>query len=545
MLGSFKMVSRSWKLAFVATWLVACGSATSFDLGEIAAQPGASESLGGSSATQGGAGGVAGMGGVVGAAGKAAAGTSGASSAGAGGSMTNAGAAGAGVGGGGAGAAATGGSTAGAGGVSGVSGSGGSAGAPPLTCGACEKSSCTSQVVACASDAICFSCLTQPSEPCTFNVAFVGVTDCVCSGACASECPNLCQAWPPDTCGGAMDSPWPMRRRCSTKAGLALAKLPDQLTIHWKTTLDPTSNVVIGGDGFLYVALEQSIARIAPDGTLVTKHFFDAPAQAGGNIGLGPTGDLFALRHVGNDGDKKLVIAVMDPVTGSAKWSWSAVDQGNGEEELVFAPSGTTYLSAPLTAFAPDGSTLFATELRPGPLAIEPNGTIVAAVSGATQLAGISANDGVVVWTNALTPFVGNPSVGPDGLARVTFGEDGLAMFDSTGHQVWKLDESGLGANYDLSVGADGTTYDLPGGGIAQVSPSGAVSYGTVGTEFQLSAVDPTGRVVIANGSAVVLVDASGGVLSTVLIAAVTDLAVGGDGTVYAVAADGLYALGP
>jgi PQQ-like domain len=343
-------------------------------------------------------------------------------------------------------------------------------------------------------------------------------------------------AAPTGPCANSGGSPWPMFGRCASRQGLT--NVVGAQTSHISWLVAPSipfqsqfSSSVIAADGTIYFQNRNNgLYAISSTGTFN----WSVGSQASSPPALGADGTIYffdgsALQAVNPDSTSKWSLAL-------PSWPIEIGAPAVGSDGTVYAAACPTSESeGHLTAITPAGAIVWDVAIGPrvdagasaGPcmgatvLALASDGTILVNADsrpdgGANVTGQIGAfhADGSPSWTfDTPCPALG-PVVAPDGTIRFLCGDSGatgnaLYALNADGTQKWALTLSTPADG--LSVGADGTSYFV-NASLFSVDPSGSPAWTFTSTSTTIADVVP---------------------------------AIGGDGTIYVGAGNGLLAVNP
>ncbi len=352
--------------------------------------------------------------------------------------------------------------------------------------------------------------------------------------------------------GFQVGAPWPVRGGCSTHASSTSVIGPTaSASVKWSIAIGlgtgtPDTSAVVGADGTIFVGGD-TLRAIAPDGSLKWSN--------GRRVQTTPALGVDTVYVV--DDQQTLVARTFDGVM-----RWSRAIPGSPQCSPNIGADGTVYISGELGrtgAVAPDGGERWGFDGNPGapPMlqspAVGADGTVYGSpVAGGVYIAQLPT-DGGVKWAGGVgAPTLYHPVATASG---VTFNPTlyALRAFAADGTSLWSFTDFAGGNNMVApALGPDGTVViprsnagvlglhdQRDGGEIWNV----AISAGALGHPL----VDGEGTIYIgAATNEVIAVRPNRSIKWRVAVAGPVagPLAMGADGTIYAVVGDGrLYAI--
>jgi len=400
-----------------------------------------------------------------------------------------------------------------------------------------------------------------------------------------------------------VDAPWPGFHQNPQHTGLSPFRGPPTPALRWKfqTGGGITSSPAVAYGRIYFGSNDGNLYALNLEGVLLWKFSTPSPIRTTPAVGSDGTiyvGSCLRCPYPDPSGGPEGVLYAINP-DGTLKWNLTIINSGEGVDTLTsptIGPDGTIYVSDVgfrIVAVNPDGNLKWQVWTHGevvGPPAVAPDGTIYVEIDdppptgscadGLNKCLVALNPDGTIKWGLYSFGEFNSPAVGSDGTIFIdstafnpngtiqwqdqqafnspSLGSDGtiygttegsLNAVNPDGTVQWQFPlEKGRGTclspdcstiNYifvqesSIAIGSDGILYF--GSGVTSVTngPGGSSSYGN----GNLSAVNPDGTLAWSLGLG------SCGPCS--INYAVSDPAIGSDGTIYVGSSDGnLYAIG-
>ena len=265
------------------------------------------------------------------------------------------------------------------------------------------------------------------------------------------------------------DSPWPMFMHDPQHTNQSQYAVAESLDIAWTLDLaEPTGiQPVIGEDGTIYLACDDTLYALWPDGTIKWYYnfFYHGPGLIISKLAIDTNGTIYLVAEEAR-GLEQYVFAI----SSKGKLKWKCEDSRKARGALAIAQDGTIYVGtydSTLFAINSDGTLKWKYKTS-GKLKTNPtiglDGKVYVSSSDGYLVSIIDeGTSGRLAWKYKVVDgsytYVFTPFLGPDGTIyavgeRSTAGFP-LHAFDPDGTLKWQTQHR---ANY-FGVGKDGTIY--------------------------------------------------------------------------------------
>ncbi len=288
-----------------------------------------------------------------------------------------------------------------------------------------------------------------------------------------------------------VDAPWPGFHQNPQHTGLSPFSGPSTPALRWKfqTGGSITSSPAVAY-GRIYVgSSDGNLYALNLEGVLLWKFSTPSPIRTTPAVGSDGTiyvGSCLRCPYPDPSGGPEGVLYAINP-DGTLKWNLTITNSGEGVDTLsspTIGPDGTIYVSDEgfrIVAVNPDGALKWQVWTHGevvGPPAVAPDGTIYVQIDDPPPTGScadtlnkclVALNpDGAIEW--GLLDYGGfqSPAVGTDGTIYI----DSLAV-NSSGTLEWQDNQTFSSP----SIGPDGTIYGTVDGGLFAVNPNGTVQW--------------------------------------------------------------------